>query len=174
MSKKYLVGIVVVGLLALAGGASASGWVISNIKQIKPSVRHQLRGNNGPQGPAGAAGVVPQIVLVQSPQITLQDGQDSYQVEPNGFQATCPAGDVVLGTGFNGPFPSTGGFVQNYGTFVGGFFANDNGAGIPVTVYLQASCGQVPSGYTGSVRYHSTGGAEAAYHAALQAAQAKR
>jgi hypothetical protein len=176
MRRKYLVGaIAVVALLIAAGTAgAASRWVISNINQIKPGVRQQLRGNagpRGPQGPAGAAGVVPQIVTVESEQLTIQPGQDSFEVDPNNFQATCPAGYVVLGTGFNGPFNVVGGFVKSYGTLVGGFFENDSL--IPLTAQVQAICGQAPGGETGSLRHHSTGSAETAYHAALRASQAK-
>ena len=152
--------------VALGGTAMASGYVITRLGQIKPSVRHQLRGQQGP------AGVVPQVVSVESEQLALQPGQDSYEVDPNNFQATCPAGNVVLGTGFNGPFNVVGGFVTAYGTFVGGFFENDSS--IPLTAQVQAICGQVPGGETGSIRYHSIGAAEAAYHTALRASAAKR
>lgn len=166
--RKLAVGVTVLTMLAFAAGAGAAGrWVISNINQIKPSVRHQLRGKTGPRGPAGA---VPQIVLVQSEPLTLNPGQSSYDVDPNNFEATCPAGYTVIGTGFNGPFPPTGGFVQNYGTFVGGFFANESS--IQVTdIYLQATCGQVPAGYTGLVR--RVGDPEKQYHTRLEEVESK-
>jgi hypothetical protein len=65
-------------------------------------------------------------------------------------------------------FPETGGFVQNCGTFVGGFFANESS--IPLTnVYLQATCGQVPVGYTEQARDHT---ARATYQTQLRAARA--
>lgn len=170
-----MVGLAIIAVLVVAGTAgAASRWVISNINQIKPSVRQHLRGNvgpQGPQGPAGTAGVVPQIVLVNSETLTLQPNQTSYDVDPNGFQATCPSGDTVLGTGFNGPFGPTGGFVENYGTFVGGFFDNTSSIALS-NVYLQATCGQVPSGFTGFAR--DQGGAETRYHAQLRAAAALR
>jgi hypothetical protein len=181
--RKVAAAVAVLGSLAFAGGAIASGgWVITSMNQIKPSVRQHLRGNIGPQGPQGSqgpqgpqgaqgpAGLVPQVVLVQSEHLTLQPGQDSFEVDPNGFVATCPAGYTVLGTGFNGPFPPTGGFVQNFGTFVGGFFANESS--IPLSqVYLQATCGQVSGGFTGMVR-RNVADAESQYHAQLRKAQA--
>jgi len=38
--------VAILASLAFAGGAIASGrWVITNLNQIKPNVRHQLRGN---------------------------------------------------------------------------------------------------------------------------------
>ena len=46
--RKVAVAAAVIGALAAAGGAGAAGrWVITNINQIKPTVRHQLRGNTG-------------------------------------------------------------------------------------------------------------------------------
>jgi hypothetical protein len=180
--RKVVVAVVVLGSLAFAGGAFAGGrWMITSIGQIKPSVRHQLQGSPGARGPAGANGangangVVPQIVTVESEQLTLQPGQDSFEVDPVNFQANCPAGYSVLGTGFDGPFNEVGGFVKAYGTFVGGFF--ENNSLIPLQAQVQAICGQVPGGSIGSARDHLSGdpGAqspEAQYHAQLAAAAA--
>lgn len=64
MRKYPLVTVVAatVAVMLMAGGAfAASKYVISNIKQIKPSVRAQLRGTRGltgPQGPQGVQGVI--------------------------------------------------------------------------------------------------------------------
>lgn len=90
--------------VALGGTAAASGWVITRIGQIKPSVRHQLRGNAGPQGPDGPAGPIgatgpagiPGVVMVESAMVTLASGA------VNGTFASCPAGDVALGGGWDG------------------------------------------------------------------------
>lgn len=46
-------------VFAMLGGAYAakkSGFVITKLSQIKPSVRNQLKGNQGPQGAPGAKG----------------------------------------------------------------------------------------------------------------------
>lgn len=46
-----------VGVLLVAGGAAAAGhFIITNVHQIKPSVRAQLKGNQGPRGFTGAKG----------------------------------------------------------------------------------------------------------------------
>jgi hypothetical protein len=167
------------GVLVIAGGAAAAGrYLITSTHQIKPSVVAQLRGNRGPQGPPGppgtngangANGVVPKIVLVDSEKLSLAPGQNSYQVDPNNFQANCPAGYTTFGTGFSGPFPRTGGFVTAYGFFVGGFFANESSITVN-DVYLQAVCGAVPQGSIGPAA--DRGGAESAYHARLASAAA--
>ena len=45
------------GVLLVAGGALAAGhFIITNVNQIKPSVRAQLKGNKGPRGLRGAKG----------------------------------------------------------------------------------------------------------------------
>src|SRR6185437_7158714 len=46
-----------VGVLLVAGGAAAAGhFLITNVHQIKPSVRAELKGNRGPRGLTGATG----------------------------------------------------------------------------------------------------------------------
>lgn len=55
--------------------------------------------------------------------------------------------------GFNGPLPTTGGFVEAFWQFVGGFFANQSR--IPVSeVSLQAICAAVPGGSVGPAAYY--------------------
>ena len=168
--RKFAVAISVIGALVIAGGATAAGrWVISNINQIKPSVRHQLRGNTGPSGPAG---VVPQVVTVASENLTLAAGQSTYDLDPNGFEATCPAGMVVLGTGFDDGGIGQVGFVEAFGTFVGGIIFNNTGVS-DAGVDLQAICGSVPNGEVGSQAIvRGARSPEARYHALLAAAQA--
>jgi len=50
-----------VGILLVAGGAAAAGhFIITNVHQIKPSVRAELKGARGPRGftgPRGAQGL---------------------------------------------------------------------------------------------------------------------
>ena len=160
--------------VALGGSAfAATHYLITSTHQIKPSVLSQLRGNRGPRGFGGANGrngangVVPQIRDIDSEILTLQPGQDTFQVDPDNFQANCPAGYTVLGTGFNTGGVGTVGFVQSFGFFVGGFFVNN--AVIATFVHLQAICGVVPGGELGASDRSS--GAEATYHAALRAAE---
>jgi hypothetical protein len=125
-------------------------------------------GHNGPPGATGAAGAVPAIVTVDSPHETLNPGDDTFTVDPNNFQATCPSGYTVLGTGFNASIGQTA-FVIAYGTFVGGFVSNPSS--IQIQVYLQAICGVVPGGSSGADVARSTS-SEAQYSAALRAASA--
>jgi hypothetical protein len=170
--RKFVVGVVVIGTLAFAGGAYAGGrWVITSINQIKPSVRHQLRGNAGPQGPLGPQGAagpaasagVGQTQLVGSPKVTLQPGQDTYEALSSGFQANCPAGYTATGTGFDGEGVASIEYLESYGFFVGGFLVNNSS--IPATVQIFAVCAPGSSGIAPAVR--GAGSAERRYEAQL-------
>ena len=83
------------------------------------------------------------LKTVKSPEISLPTGYSTYDLAPSTFQATCPAGYAVVGTGFSSSVASPA-FVLGYGTFVGGFIYNDSG--ITVKVSVQAICAQVPAG----------------------------
>jgi hypothetical protein len=117
--RRFVLTITVIAALVIAGGATAAGtWVISNINQIKPSVRHQLRGNQGPrgftgaqgpQGPQGSQG--PQGVGVTGPPgpagppslaLTESDGALT-DLPPNAITplgVLCPSGDIAVGGGW--------------------------------------------------------------------------
>jgi hypothetical protein len=91
-----------------------------------------LRGPHGLTGARGPAGITG-ITEVQGAERSYAPG--AYGAAPN---ANCPAGSVVVGTGFDGPFNEVGGFVMAFGTFVGGFFENDSL--ITLTGSVQAIC----------------------------------
>jgi len=108
------VGAAVVAVLVVAGGATAaSKFIITNVNQIKPSVRHQLKGNTGPQGPQGSQGP-------QGPQggagatgargpagpqsLTLTEADGGVTPLPAStlttVAAVCPSGDIATGGGW--------------------------------------------------------------------------
>jgi hypothetical protein len=150
---------------------AASHYLITSTKQIKPSVLKQLngatglrgvqgaqgaqgeqgeqgeqgdqgdqgdqglRGATGLTGPKGPAGIA-SIIEVQGAELVLAPGE--YGVPPI---ASCPAGYVVVGTGWQGSFGTVGGFVLSSHTYVSGHFGNDSA--LPVTVFVQAICAQL-------------------------------
>ncbi len=111
----------------------------SRVKKKGPRGPRGPRGKPGPQGPSGIAS----IVEVEGADLVMAPGQ--FGGAP---LARCPAGSVVVGTGFNGPFDAVGGFVKAYGTFVGGFFENDSS--IVLTGNVQAICAQVGAAAAGA------------------------
>jgi hypothetical protein len=168
--RKSVVVISAIAVLVLAAGAgAASRWVITSVHQIKPSVLTKLHGARGKQGPAG---VVPSVVTVDSSTLTLQPGQSTFDLVPSGaWQASCPTGDVVLGTGYNVDTFDEVAFLLNYGSFVGAF-VYDDGA-IASQVYIQATCARVPGGSSGANVVHGPG-AEISYETDLKRAEATR
>lgn len=181
MKKGIVVGILAGLLVSSAGAVAASRYIITSTRQIKPSVRYALRGNRGPRGfrgrrgaegpggPAGSAGPpsVPALVDVNSIALTLQPGQTTYDVDP-GWQATCPAGDYVYGTGFNAGGVASATLVEAYGTFVGGFMVNNSSVSVSVTI--EAVCGKA-SGSTGPNARRAVSGAEQRYRSDLSQAR---
>jgi hypothetical protein len=159
----------VISLIALV--AAISGVAAASTTTHSRRAHMAKRGRRGPRGFPGRPGVVPQIQIVESPSLTLQPGESSVDAAGLNWQATCPGNDVVLGTGFDGPFPESGGFVEAFGTLVGGFFANESS--IPISdVKLEAICGAVPQGSVGPSadtrsRWVNT------YHAKLAEAEAR-
>jgi len=71
---------------------------------------------------------------------TLALGPEEYDGAPI---AQCPAGYVVVGTGFDASIGEPG-FVLAFGSFVGGFFSNPTG--IPIETNVQAICAKNSSG----------------------------
>jgi hypothetical protein len=152
-------------------GIAAGHYLITSTKQIKPSVLTKLKGAKGPQGSQGAQGAqgatgssgIASIVEVQGADLTLP--VDGFGGAP---LATCPAGYVVVGTGWNGVFGDIGGFVKSYHTFVGGWFDNEY-ALISLTVNVQAICAQLSSASASSLSAKGLGAAD--YAADVAAAQ---
>lgn len=138
------------------------------------------RGATGPAGAAGAAGAAGSpgllaLKTVDSPEVTLAAGQSTYDVAPDSFQATCPAGFTVVGSGFNATVGHVS-FVKSYGTMVGGFIYNDTGISIKVSV--QAICAQLPVGTSTSRSVRGAGATlspgSARFQADLTAARSAR
>jgi hypothetical protein len=91
---------------------------------------------------------VPQIRIVSSPVLALAPGETTYGATAGGnWEAACPSGYTAIGTGFNDGAVAQVGFVLSYGSFVGGFIANNSS--ITVNVSLEAMCGVVPQGSVG-------------------------
>ena len=90
----------------------------------------------GPQGVQGTPGLMA-LKTVDGAILSLAPG--GFDAPPD---AQCPPGMYVVGTGFNGPFNDVGGFVEAYGTFVGGFF--ENASSITLDGSVQAICAQIP------------------------------
>lgn len=107
--------VAVVAAIAVTGGvAAASGYVITSIHQIKPSVRAKLRGPRGHTGPRGATGAqgaagafsTSNVEVVTGPTVSMcaSPGGDCQTA---GSYASCPTGAVALGGGWQGPVVDT-------------------------------------------------------------------
>jgi hypothetical protein len=127
------------------------------------------RGYRGYQGPKGNQGTLSGVVSVKSPSLGLQPGQTTYDVDPNGFQANCPAGQVVIGTGFDAQGVGQVGFVESFGNFVGGFISNESS--VAITVELQGLCAPAGADYANS-RHASSDRSGSTYATALKQASA--
>jgi len=155
--KKFAAAAAVLGSLAFAGGAVAGGrWVITNLSQIKPNVRHQLRGDTGPQGPQGSEGPqgsqgpagpagMPGAAEVESAEVVLTSGG------VNGTYASCPAGDVAIGGGWDGGSSPPSDATVGYDDPIGNNTAwdvtmADNSSGITSTFAAVVECAPTGSG----------------------------
>lgn len=134
---KFLVALGVVCALAVLASVQLapadSGQPTAKVS--KAGGKRGPRGRRGPRGPKGPPGIA-NIVEVDGAELSLSPGQ--FGGAP---LASCPPGAEVVGTGFNGPFNVVGGFVKAYGTFVGGFFANESS--ITLTGSVEAICAEV-------------------------------
>lgn len=125
-------------------GFAASHYLITSVHQIKPSVRHALRGKQGPQGAQGVIGPQ-QVTYVQSAVVSIA---------PNSaldVTALCPSGSKAIGGGWRelvgggGPNPPSantsvhawGNSPSSQSTWVAQL-QNDSTSSVPV--YAIAAC----------------------------------
>lgn len=156
--------IATIALFFSLGGASlaASHYLITNVRQIKPSVRRELRGQRGPRGPQGIVGPqgargVAGIQGVAGPQgqtgptghIDLADEyvQEKYQVATAPSEqvaASCRSGDYAISGGYTStnsvittsvPTPHTSG--PEHGWEVDGYVPSGTSpSAAEITVYV--------------------------------------
>lgn len=151
--KRTIIAAGVVAFLCLAGTASAS-FVITSMNQISPHVRAQLRGHKGargpqgPSGPAGPAGAAAAQTVSQATgsQATMCDYVGS-SCQVGSSVATCPAGTIVTGGGWDGgslpPTLATVGYNKPLGTNAWEVIMVDNSngdAGFTQTFNAVATC----------------------------------
>ena len=118
-SPSLVVSVVAV-LLAVGGTAFASGYIITSVKQIKPSVRKTLKGQRGPrglQGPAGQSGAL-NTTFVRGETVSMCADTGTFQpCQVAASIANCPVGSVALAGGWDGlnapPLDAT--VAYNYG-----------------------------------------------------------
>ncbi|WP_157592042.1 hypothetical protein [Solirubrobacter soli] len=132
-------------MLGLGGTAVAKGgYLITKPNQIKPSVRAALKGDSGPQGipgPQGPQGVQgPAGPAGSSSAVGVSTVVARSSAAPGavvGAQAFCPAGKVVIGSGFYAGITNAA-FVKTYGNSVGAGFLNTRS--LTEQVEVQAIC----------------------------------
>jgi hypothetical protein len=109
---------------SLAGtGIAATHYLITSTKQIKPSVLKSLKGSGsrglqgvqglqGAAGPAGVAGAAGPTGTFSASDVTVVQGGGFPLAPAASFTsvATCPAGDVVIGGGFE---PTAAGTIDH-------------------------------------------------------------
>lgn len=168
----------VIALMALVAAITGVAVAAPSSSQQRRAVAHAASTPRGPRGfrgrrgfrgfpgPRGSAGIVPQIKLVDSPHETLNPGQNTFNVDPNNFQATCPGGYTVIGTGFDADIGKATEVLNFGGFFVGGFIINDTSIQL-TNVHVQAMCGVIPGGASVASARGSRIAEEAAYHAML-------
>lgn len=181
MSRIRLV-LVAAALLALGIGGTATATSLITGKQVKNGSltgqdiknRSIKRADIGFSIPGGGA---EHVKAVDSQTVHLQPGETTVDaVGPGNFEADCPSGYVVVGTGFNAGIGNVD-YVQSFGTFVGGFVDNDTSVDFDVS--LQAICARGSAAGTASLRernraharYRRDQMALAATHISAQAAK---
>ncbi len=104
--RKLTLAMVAIGILVVVGGAAAaSKYLITNIHQIKPSVRAQLRGHQGqrgvqgPSGPQGPAGLTSVKTVVGQVVDAAPCCTNASIIQAT---AQCPAGTVAVAGGWVG------------------------------------------------------------------------
>lgn len=177
--RRTLIACTIVALVAGGGTAVAASKITSRdikngtikMSDLSRTAKNGLKGKRGlrgftgpagPQGPAGVSGVLgAQVVEVA---MTIFPG------EVNGPQAFCPAGKVVIGTGYFAGIAHPG-FVKVFGNSVGAGYINDSSIAIDTSV--QAICGYA-SATAGVARVASASKVARQFDHALSALKADR
>lgn len=178
--KKHVVGYVVFGILAVGASSATAASLITGAQIKNNSVTGfdvrtaSLNGTDiknrsiGPSdlsssaktsGPAGIANVTE----VNSADVPVAPG------DVGGATAACPAGSVIIGTGFDTSVGNIG-FVLRFGNLVGLAALNDTP--IPIVISAQAICASGPGVSTpATLRSVSSAGSFERKLAAFKAAQ---
>lgn len=142
-----------IGILALLVALSGTAYAANRIgaQDIKRNAIRSRHIKGGQVKFSDLAGGIRRVISSarQAPEqleIRKVDGPRLF-LAPGQFDGTpiaqCPAGYVVVGTGFSAGVGEPG-FVLAYGTFVGGFFANFSS--IETETYVQAICARNSAG----------------------------